>query len=172
MEYLDDIELKLRLLNLPANSQERKDAMKRAQNYPELMVLPEISLKVSLDSLEQTLSGDQMENEGFEKEAYVEAKKPQKRNSLINKVARYRELIERVEDFFRINRYMIDRKDWEFSSFCFECGKTAGVHLTLCTGCELISYCGRTCKMNHWKKGHREECCKLELIKQRMLMTY
>ena len=50
------------------------------------------------------------------------------------------------------------KKEWTITSFCYECGRTAGVHLVKCPGCRGVSYCSRTCRSDNWKKGHQKEC--------------
>ena len=50
------------------------------------------------------------------------------------------------------------RKEWTIFSFCYECGRTSGVHLVKCPGCRGVSYCSRTCRSDNWKKGHQKEC--------------
>lgn len=52
----------------------------------------------------------------------------------------------------------VDRKEWTIFSFCYECGRTSGVHLVKCPGCRSVSYCSRTCRSDNWKKGHQKEC--------------
>lgn len=52
----------------------------------------------------------------------------------------------------------VERKEWTIFSFCYECGRTSGVHLVKCPGCRSVSYCSRTCRSDNWKKGHQKEC--------------
>ena len=168
LDYVNDIVIKLRILRLPAHSQEKKQALKKAQTCPKIIVLPELTLKHSLESIIQALSGDKMVDEDCEDEGYVVAPKKSKSNSIASKIARYKGLIEKAESIFKHYKGSL-KTSWRFSDFCYECGKTAGVRLTLCTGCEVVSYCSRFCKTENWKKGHREECCKADMIKLRML---
>ena len=53
---------------------------------------------------------------------------------------------------------MDNKKEWTIFSFCYECGRTSGVHLVKCPGCRSVSYCSRTCRSDNWKKGHQKEC--------------
>ena len=53
---------------------------------------------------------------------------------------------------------VLGKKAWTISSFCYECGRTSGVHLVKCPGCKGVSYCSRTCRSDNWKKGHQREC--------------
>jgi len=171
-EYLSDIELRLRVLRLPAHSQEKKDALKKAQTYPELMVLPEYTLRRSLDAIIQVLDRDDttLEEEDAEDMELVEAaKKSKRKNSLTSKIARYRELIKLAESIFQRYPASLTGRALDFSDFCYECGKSGGIRLTACAGCEIVRYCGRNCKLENWKKGHKEECNKVEVVKQRML---
>lgn len=50
------------------------------------------------------------------------------------------------------------KKEWTIFSFCYECGRTSGVHLVKCPGCRSVSYCSRTCRSDNWKRGHQKEC--------------
>ena len=51
-----------------------------------------------------------------------------------------------------------NKKEWTIFSFCYECGRTSGVHLVKCPGCRSVSYCSRTCRSDSWKRGHQKEC--------------
>ena len=50
------------------------------------------------------------------------------------------------------------QKEWTMFSFCYECGRTSGVHLVKCPGCRGVSYCSRTCRSENWRRGHHKEC--------------
>ena len=50
------------------------------------------------------------------------------------------------------------RGEWTLSSFCYECGRRAGVHLSKCHGCGSVYYCSQTCREEGFKRGHKEEC--------------
>lgn len=47
---------------------------------------------------------------------------------------------------------------------CSACGKvpTGTEKLLNCGACKQVRYCDRTCQKNHWKAGHKSECCKLQ----------
>ena len=47
---------------------------------------------------------------------------------------------------------------WNFFSFCYECGRSSGVHLTKCPMCKAVCYCSLSCRENSWKTDHRESC--------------
>lgn len=49
-------------------------------------------------------------------------------------------------------------KEWTIFSFCYECGRTSGIHLVKCPSCRGVSYCSRTCRSDNWKRGHQKEC--------------
>ena len=49
-------------------------------------------------------------------------------------------------------------KEWTLYSFCYECGRSVGVHLAKCVGCRTVCYCSHSCKSANWKKGHGIEC--------------
>ena len=50
------------------------------------------------------------------------------------------------------------RSSWTLLSFCYECGRSAGVRLVRCKSCGAVCYCSQSCKDDNLKKGHREEC--------------
>lgn len=43
---------------------------------------------------------------------------------------------------------------------CGNCGKRAeaNTHVKKCLRCNAIGYCGRTCQVEHWQKGHKRDC--------------
>ncbi|KAF5397182.1 hypothetical protein PHET_09902 [Paragonimus heterotremus] len=45
-----------------------------------------------------------------------------------------------------------------FYSFCYECGRSAGVRLVPCSRCRLVYYCSKACKLKSWTVRHRMEC--------------
>jgi splicing suppressor protein 51 len=47
---------------------------------------------------------------------------------------------------------------------CASCAKT-DVHLLLCSGCKLVSYCGKACQKAHWK-AHKPSCTPIKKEKQ------
>jgi len=49
-------------------------------------------------------------------------------------------------------------KPWSLSCFCYECGRSVGVHLVPCPGCQYVHYCSHSCRMEGFKRGHHEEC--------------
>ena len=74
-------------------------------------------------------------------------------------------VVEHKEDEVAVDSLEIERKpslsekkEWTMFSFCYECGRTSGVHLVRCPGCRSVSYCSRTCRSDNWKKGHQKEC--------------
>ncbi|XP_032381753.1 ankyrin repeat and MYND domain-containing protein 1 isoform X2 [Etheostoma spectabile] len=42
--------------------------------------------------------------------------------------------------------------------FCYHCGRSASVKLTVCSRCHKVFYCSRTCKLKAWNERHKEEC--------------
>ena len=49
-------------------------------------------------------------------------------------------------------------RSWTLKSFCYECGRSAGIHLTECSGCRLVAFCSQSCRDECRKGGHRSEC--------------
>ena len=47
---------------------------------------------------------------------------------------------------------------WTLSCFCYECGQSSGVRLVRCPGCQYVYYCSQTCRVENYRRGHREEC--------------
>lgn len=133
------------------------------------IILPEKTLNDALNNVIQVVN----EVCGEEKEERSEQSRLgeiSRRRDKMNKIARYKELIQRANSIFvNYKRTSVSEDNsWGFSSFCYECGKSSGVRLTLCTGCEVVCYCSRNCKEESWKKGHREECVKAEVIRLKM----
>jgi len=42
--------------------------------------------------------------------------------------------------------------------YCATCGRSSGVHLTICKRCRKTSFCSKTCKIDGWNQFHRYEC--------------
>ena len=53
---------------------------------------------------------------------------------------------------------ILSSREWTLFSFCYECGRSVGVHLAKCSGCRAVCYCSHSCKNENLKKGHIEEC--------------
>ncbi len=49
------------------------------------------------------------------------------------------------------------QEQWTLSCFCYECGRS-GVRLIKCPGCCYLYYCSQACRVEGYKKGHKEEC--------------
>ena len=45
--------------------------------------------------------------------------------------------------------------------FCGHCRKEGDKNLLECSGCKKVLYCSPICQKQHWKAGHKGECCKL-----------
>ncbi|XP_076010520.1 ankyrin repeat and MYND domain-containing protein 1-like [Genypterus blacodes] len=45
--------------------------------------------------------------------------------------------------------------------FCYQCGRSASVKLTLCSRCRLVFYCSTKCKLEAWDQRHKEECVRV-----------
>ena len=67
------------------------------------------------------------------------------------------EVFERVKQLLK-NSVVEGDEQWNLHSFCFKCGQCAGVQLTRCSGCGLVSFCSQHCKDECWRSGHRLEC--------------
>ena len=57
-----------------------------------------------------------------------------------------------------ISTDILSSREWTLFSFCYECGRSVGVHLAKCSGCRAVCYCSHSCKNESMKKGHIEEC--------------
>lgn len=175
MDTTNDILARFHTYRTSVRTPERGMSLKKSDVAPFLINLPEITLKTSLNSLIKVLSEDPVEDEDEDEEDRVEANRfgpKSKKKGRANKIVIYKELIEKANSIFSNFKEADEDSSWGFSSFCYECGRSSGVHLTSCLGCEVVSYCSRICKEENWKKGHREECCKADVIRLRMLSTY
>ncbi|CAH8428808.1 unnamed protein product [Schistosoma turkestanicum] len=43
-------------------------------------------------------------------------------------------------------------------SFCYECGRSVGVRLTICSRCHRVYFCSKVCKLKSWTMRHKNEC--------------
>ena len=133
------------------------------------IVLPEITLTDALNNVIRVLNKEILEKDEEISEQSRAEEKPKKKEK-ISKLVRYKELIQKANAIFVNYKQMNVSQDntWGFSSFCYECGRSSGVRLTVCLGCKVVSYCSRSCKGESWKKGHREECNNAEVIRLKM----
>lgn len=66
-------------------------------------------------------------------------------------------VFERVKELLK-ESYLEGEEQWSLHSFCFKCGRRAGLQLKRCSGCGLVSFCSQYCKDDSWRSGHRLEC--------------
>ncbi|KAL3047085.1 hypothetical protein OYC64_021333 [Pagothenia borchgrevinki] len=45
--------------------------------------------------------------------------------------------------------------------FCYHCGRSVSVKLTVCSRCHNVFYCSRNCKLKAWDERHEEECIRV-----------
>ncbi|KAK4473333.1 hypothetical protein MN116_004495 [Schistosoma mekongi] len=43
-------------------------------------------------------------------------------------------------------------------SFCYECGRSVGVRLVVCSRCRRVYFCSKVCKLKSWTTRHKNEC--------------
>lgn len=122
--------------------------------------LPEVTLTVSLNLLNRAILQGSFEEK--ESEERVSASMLT-RSGKIPRLVRYKEMLEKANSILghyrqaRMERWI---EGWNFLSFCYECGRSCGVFLDECPGCHIVAYCSRNCRLENWRKGHKEECSK------------
>ena len=118
--------------------------------------LPDVTLSLSLSSLNKTVHGDISDEKEFEEISSADRKR-----GLISRYTRYRELLDKANAFVTIYKEAgLDwrNSNWSFASFCYECGRSGGTYLIECPGCQVVYYCSRSCRGSNWRRGHKKEC--------------
>lgn len=122
--------------------------------------LPEVTLAVSLNLLNRAIHHRNFEEK--ESEERVSASLLS-RSGRIPRLVRYKDLLEKANSILgHFKKAKMDRRidGLNLLSFCYECGRSCGVLLEECPGCHLVAYCSRNCRLETWRKGHKDECSK------------
>lgn len=125
--------------------------------------LPEITVAVSLNQLNRAIHHRNFEEKETEERVSASLLS---RSGKISRFARYKDLFEKAISILgHFKKARMERRidGWSFLSFCYECGRSCGVLLEECPGCHLVVYCTRNCRLESWRKGHKEECSKSKL---------
>ena len=62
-----------------------------------------------------------------------------------------------------------EHREWTLLSFCYECGRSAGVCLVKCSKCKEVCYCSHSCKATNWKNSHQFECSGAQRLSKKKL---
>lgn len=150
----------------------------RPRNGPGMLSisLPEHTLRAALDNVARAQRGGHNEDEETDSDDegcssdITKQKGSKNDHSSGQNVMKLDEMFEKAklllplrcecvnEDVTEESEASTEKKEWTIFSFCYECGRTSGVHLVKCPGCRGVSYCSRTCRTDSWKKGHQIEC--------------
>ena len=122
-------------------------------NTTRSLILPEITLNSTFKSLNKVLNCEEDEDE-----RRITTLPQLKKREKVPKFIRYKDMLEKAITILTSYKEAEEMSEWTFSSFCYECGRSAGVHLNMCGGCEVVSFCSRTCRGECLKKGHKDEC--------------
>ena len=59
------------------------------------------------------------------------------------------------------SRKPMDGQERGATGGCGLCGQVPeeGETFSHCARCKVVAYCSRACQVNHWKGGHKKECC-------------
>lgn len=120
--------------------------------------LPEVTLAVSLNLLSRAIHHGNYEERETEERVSASL---QSRSGKHPRLVRYKDLLEKANRILgSYSRARMDRRidGWNFQSFCYECGRSSGMVLDECSGCHFVSYCSRNCRLECWRKGHKDEC--------------
>lgn len=121
--------------------------------------LPEMTLTVSLDLLNKAIHHGKYEEKELEERVSASLKS---RSGKTPRLVRYKELLEKANSILACySKAKMDRRMdwWNFRSFCYECGRSCiMVVLDECPTCHVVSFCGRQCRLESGRKGHKDEC--------------
>nr|XP_009933181.1 PREDICTED: ankyrin repeat and MYND domain-containing protein 1 [Opisthocomus hoazin] len=69
-------------------------------------------------------------------------------------------LLEHITAKLR-ERVILKEKELPFFKYCYQCGRSAGVQLSLCMCCHDVFTCSEACRRRSWHERHRQECLRL-----------
>ncbi|XP_042194920.1 ankyrin repeat and MYND domain-containing protein 1 isoform X3 [Callorhinchus milii] len=96
--------------------------------------------------------------EGQPNQISLTAKAILHRYSVVGDLKEYPTQKEFAETWQSMKDNQLQRQPLFLFKFCYNCGRSVGVRLTLCSRCKEVYYCSRACKLTAWEEFHKYEC--------------